>query len=94
MKGIFYQVVLIDPQGEAAPELRYRAQSRDEAEAWTHAWEEEPLGLVAVVWPSWARLPGGCVDGLSNAAEAASRSETTGWGDGRRVFERSADRPE
>jgi hypothetical protein len=35
----------------------YQAQSRDEAEAWVTAWEEEPLELVAVVWPAWAELP-------------------------------------
>lgn len=57
MNATGYLVVLVDPQGHAAAEVRYRAPTRDEAEAWASAWDEEPLGLVAVVWPAWAPLP-------------------------------------
>lgn len=57
MKGIRYVVLLFDPAGMSRPEVRYRAQTRDEADAWAQAWDEDPLGLVAVVWPTWAPLP-------------------------------------
>jgi hypothetical protein len=57
MKGNCYSVLLIDPAGNAPAEVAYQAQSREEAEAWVQAWEEEPLELVAVVWPKWAALP-------------------------------------
>jgi hypothetical protein len=57
MKGNCYRVLLIDSAGQTPAEVVYQAQTRDEADAWVQAWEEEPLGLVAVVWPAWAALP-------------------------------------
>lgn len=57
MNGKSYRVLLIDPSGSDPIEVAYQAQQRDEAEAWAAAWEAEPMGLVAVVWPPWAEVP-------------------------------------
>jgi hypothetical protein len=57
MSEIRYRVLLVDPSGQTPAEVVYQAQSRDEAEAWVQAWEEEPLEFVAVIWPAWAEFP-------------------------------------
>jgi hypothetical protein len=75
MNGTDYLVVLIDPQGHAAADVRYRARTREEAEAWAGAWDEEPLGLVAVVWPGWAPLPDAWVAETSAAALSPAKEQ-------------------
>ncbi|MHB8973580.1 MAG: carbon storage regulator [Pirellulaceae bacterium] len=48
-----FRVLLID---DGRAQVAYECESRSEANAWVEEWDREHLGLVAVVWPSWAPL--------------------------------------
>ncbi len=49
-----FRVLLID---DGQLEVAYECESRIEANAWVEEWDRNPLGIVAIVWPSWAPLP-------------------------------------
>ncbi|MHB0955918.1 MAG: hypothetical protein ACYC0X_05995 [Pirellulaceae bacterium] len=46
-----FKVLLID---EGHVEVAYECESRSEANAWVEEWDQDPMGIVAIVWPAWA----------------------------------------
>ena len=48
-----FRVLLIE---DDSVRMVYECASRSEANAWVEEWDLDPLGIVAVVWPSWAPL--------------------------------------